>query len=93
MKVGIVTLVIEIPSSFSLKDKRRVLNSIKSKLKNRFNISISEIGEKDLWNRAELGIAIISDNTSFCNEQLGKVMEFIEKFPDIVVLSVNQEMI
>jgi len=93
MKVGIVTLVIEIPSSFSLKDKRRVLNSIKSKLKNRFNISISEIGEKDFWNRAELGIAIISDNTSFCNQQLGKVMEFIEKLPDIVILSVNQEMI
>jgi hypothetical protein len=93
MIIGILTVLIEIPSSFSLKEKRRVLNSVKSKLKNRFNISIAEVGEKDIWNRAEIGIAIISDNSSFCNEQLGKVIEFIEKFSDIVVLSVNQEII
>lgn len=93
MIIGILTVLIEIPSSFSLKEKRRVLNSVKSKLKNRFNISIAEVGEKDIWNRAEIGIAIISDNSSFCNEQLGNVIEFIEKFSDIVVLSVNQEII
>ncbi|MBZ4643840.1 MAG: hypothetical protein JG767_1449 [Deferribacteraceae bacterium] len=86
-------MLLEIPSAFSLKEKRRVLNSLKTKLKNKFNISIAEVGQKDIWNRAELGVAVISDDSSFCNEQLGKVVEFIDNFPEVVLLEINQEIL
>jgi hypothetical protein len=93
MIVGILDMLLEIPSAFSLKEKRRVLNSLKTKLKNKFNISIAEVGQKDIWNRAELGVAVISDDSSFCNEQLGKVVEFIDNFPEVVLLEINQEIL
>ncbi|MDK2792453.1 MAG: uncharacterized protein PWQ25_1316 [Deferribacteres bacterium] len=93
MIVGILDILLEIPSAFSLKEKRRVLNSLKTKLKNKFNISIAEVGQKDIWNRAELGVAVISDDSSFCNEQLGKVVEFIDNFPEVVLLEINQEIL
>lgn len=93
MIVGILDILLEIPSAFSLKEKRRVLNSLKTKLKNKFNISIAEVGQKDIWNRAELGVAVISDDSSFCNEQLGKVVEFIDNFAEVVLLEINQEIL
>ncbi|MCB4203586.1 DUF503 domain-containing protein [Deferribacterales bacterium Es71-Z0220] len=93
MIIGVLNILLEIPSAFSLKEKRRVLNSLKTKLKSKFNISVAEIGEKDIWNRAEIGVALISDDTSFCNEQLGKVVDFVDNQHDVVVLEINQEIL
>ncbi|MBZ4672282.1 MAG: hypothetical protein JG762_512 [Deferribacteraceae bacterium] len=93
MIIGVLNILLEIPSAFSLKEKRRVLNSLKAKLKSKFNISVAEIGEKDIWNRAEIGVALISDDTSFCNEQLGKVVDFVDNQHDVVVLEINQEIL
>ncbi|MBC7195934.1 MAG: DUF503 family protein, partial [Deferribacterales bacterium] len=45
------------------------------------------------WNRAEIGVALISDDTSFCNEQLGKVVDFVDNQHDVVVLEINQEIL
>lgn len=91
MLIGTVRFYVEIPSSFSLKDKRRVFNSLKSKLKNKFNISVSEIGEKEIWNRGELAVAVVSDDSLFCNEQLSKVIAFVEEFNDVNILEIKQE--
>jgi len=93
MTIGVLNILLEIPSAFSLKEKRRVLNSLKAKLKSKFNISVAEIGAKDIWNRAEIGVALISDDTSFCNEQLGKVIDFVNNQHDVVVLDINQEIL
>jgi len=93
MTIGVLNIMLEIPSAFSLKEKRKVLNSLKAKLKSKFNISVAEIGAKDIWNRAEIGIALISDDTSFCNEQLGKVIDFVNNQHDMVVLDINQEIL
>ncbi|UOD34871.1 DUF503 domain-containing protein [Deferribacteraceae bacterium V6Fe1] len=93
MIIGVLNILLEIPSAFSLKEKRRVLNSLKAKLKSKFNISVAEIGEKDIWNRAEIGVVLVSDDTSFCNEQLGKVVDFVDNQHDVVVLEINQEIL
>jgi len=93
MTIGVLNILLEIPSAFSLKEKRRVLNSLKAKLKSKFNISVAEIGAKDIWNKAEIGVALISDDTSFCNEQLGKVIDFVNNQHDVVVLDINQEIL
>lgn len=93
MTIGVLNILLEIPSAFSLKEKRRVLNSLKAKLKSKFNISVAEIGAKDIWNKAEIGVAVISDDTSFCNEQLGKVIDFVNNQHDVVVLDINQEIL
>ena len=62
----------------SLKGKRRVLKSIMSKVKNRFNLSIAEVGANDLWQRAEIGFAAIGNDRTFINSVLDKALCFIE---------------
>ncbi|HCW94028.1 MAG TPA: DUF503 domain-containing protein, partial [Flexistipes sinusarabici] len=54
MTIGSVVFELDIDSAFSLKEKRRVLNSLKTRLKNKFNVAVAEVGEKDVWNRADL---------------------------------------
>jgi len=61
MVVGICTLVIHLPFSRSLKDKRRVIKSLKDRLRGRHNISLMEVDAQDLWQRAVLGIAAVGD--------------------------------
>lgn len=62
----------------SLKGKRQIVNSIKAKLKNRFNISIAEIGHLDVWQRATLGATMISNDRDYIDSELCKLIHFIE---------------
>lgn len=68
-----------IPGTGSLKEKRFVLKSIKTKIRNNFNVSIAEIDHYDKWQRTCLGIAAISNKRRFIDETLSKVETFICK--------------
>lgn len=61
MVVGVCTIEIHLPFSQSLKDKRRVLKSLKDRLRGRHNISLAEVDGQDLWQRSVLCIAAVSD--------------------------------
>ena len=61
MVVGVCTIEIHLPYSRSLKDKRKVLKSLKDRLRGRHNISLAEVDGQDLWQRAVLGIAAVGD--------------------------------
>ncbi|MEF3254606.1 MAG: DUF503 domain-containing protein [Deferribacterales bacterium] len=93
MQVGTLLLELDIPSAYSLKDKRRVLNSLKEKLKNRFNVSVSEVGEKDIWNRGYLAVAVVGDDNKFIDAQLQEVLKFVEMFKDVLLIDVRMEII
>jgi uncharacterized protein YlxP (DUF503 family) len=73
MPVAKLTLEIEIPHSQSLKDRRQVIRSMKDKLRNSFNLSIAELDDVILWNRATLGIASISSSSSYLTGQLQQI--------------------
>jgi uncharacterized protein len=65
--------------SQSLKDKRQVLNSLKERLHNRFNVSVAEVDHQDLWQRSTLGIAIVSTATAHADQVLAKAVDFIRE--------------
>jgi len=69
MPIARITVEIEIPHAQSLKDRRQVVRSLKDKLRHGFNISIAELDEGLVWNRATLGIAAISSSTSYLTGQ------------------------
>jgi uncharacterized protein len=73
MPVARLTLEIEIPHAQSLKDRRQVVRSLKDKLRHSFNLAIAELDETAVWNRATLGIAVISASTSYLNGQLQQI--------------------
>ena len=73
MPVAKLILEIEIPHAQSLKDRRQVVRSMKEKLRHGFNISIAELDDAVVWNRATLGVAAISSSTSYLTGQLQQI--------------------
>jgi len=77
MNVGVCRVRLRLPGNLSLKGKRQVLKSITTRVKNKFNVSVAEIDDNDLWQLAALGICCVSNNKRYTNEVLSKVVDFI----------------
>jgi uncharacterized protein YlxP (DUF503 family) len=75
MPLATLTLELAIEHAQSLKDRRQAVRSLKDKLRHGFNISIAELDEALVWNRATLGVAAISNSTSYLAGQLREVEE------------------
>jgi uncharacterized protein YlxP (DUF503 family) len=69
MPIARITAELEIPHAHSLKDRRQAVRSIKDKLRHSFNVSIAELDEGLVWNRATLGLAAISSSTTYLTGQ------------------------
>lgn len=78
MVIGLCTIELYLPDNHSLKGKRQIVNGLKEKLKHRFNISIAEIDHLDVWQRATLGTAMISNDQRHVDRELNKMIHFIE---------------
>ena len=79
MIVGLVKMIVYLPEGHSLKEKRRILNIIKDRVKNKMNIVVSEVGDQDLWQKAEIGFAVVSNDTSFIDSVVNKTTGLIEE--------------
>ena len=77
MQVGVCKMKLRIPENSSLKDKRRVLKSITTRVSNKFNVAIAEVEDQELWQVATLGICCVSNDRRHTNEILSKVANFI----------------
>lgn len=77
MNVGVCKIRLRLPENLSLKGKRRVLKSITSRISNRFNVSVAEVDDHDLWQLATLGVCCVSNDGRFTNQVLSKVVDFI----------------
>ncbi len=73
MPIATLTLELGIEHAQSLKDRRQVVRSLKEKLRHGFNISVAELDDAMVWNRATLGVAAISNSTSYLAGQLREV--------------------
>jgi uncharacterized protein YlxP (DUF503 family) len=77
MNVGTCRVKLRFPENLSLKGKRQILKPIITRLRNKFNISVAEVDDNDLWQRATLGICCVSNNKRYTNEVLSKAVDFI----------------
>ena len=73
MPVAKLTLELEIAHAQSLKDRRQVVRSMKDKLRHGFNLSIAELDDGVVWNRATLGVVAISNSTSYLTGQIQQI--------------------
>lgn len=78
MVIGVCTLELHLPENHSLKGKRQVVNSLKGKLKNRFNVSVAEVDHLDVWQRATVGVVMVSNDRRYIDSELSKILNFIE---------------
>jgi uncharacterized protein YlxP (DUF503 family) len=75
MPIATLTLELAIEHAQSVKDRRQVVRSLKDKLRHGFNISIAELDDALLWNRATLGVVAISNSMQYLSGQLREVEE------------------
>lgn len=93
MTVGILRIILRIPESSSLKDKRRVLLRLKDMIRKKYNVSLSEIGDKDKWQKVELAIAHVGDVRAQVDRSLAKVVDFISSFNSIEIIDYEMELL
>jgi uncharacterized protein YlxP (DUF503 family) len=77
VNVGICKVRLRLPDNLSLKGKRQVVKSLTARLKNKFNVSVAEVEDNDLWQLATIGICFVSNDKRFTNEVLSKTVEFV----------------
>jgi uncharacterized protein YlxP (DUF503 family) len=91
--VGVLRLTLLIPESGSLKGKRRVLRSLKDRLRSQFNVSVAETGSHDLWQRAEVGVALVSRDREYAARVLQKILNRIDSWRLVEVIDVEMEIL
>ncbi len=93
MFVAIAKITLSIPKANSLKSKRQVVRRVLDKIKARFNVSIAETGDLDLWQKATLGVAAVANEHSFAQECVSKVIRFIEEMYVAPIIACSTEVI
>ena len=91
MIVKLLTIDLHFPGRSSLKEKRFVLSSLKTKLRQRFNVAVSEVDHHDKWQRATLALVTVGVDSTAVEKTCSKALELIEKDHRAVVLDCVQE--
>jgi uncharacterized protein YlxP (DUF503 family) len=79
MVIGILRIDLYMNGNRSLKAKRQTLKSLIQRIKSRFNnVSVSEVGSHDLWQKATIGISLVGSESRIVNSVLDRVTQFIE---------------
>ena len=93
MIIGTCQIELLIANNHSLKGKRRVIKSIKDRVRSKFNVSIAEIGHQEEWQRSTLGVACISNDLGLVDSILNKVLNLIETSSDATLIDYQIEIL
>jgi len=86
MIIGVLRVEIRIPGVRSLKEKRKVVRSIKDKIKNKFNVSVAEVDYADKWQRSVIGISQIGNDAGYIEKNLNSIYQLMIGQYDIQVI-------
>jgi hypothetical protein len=93
MFVGVLRLTFHVPHARSLKDKRRVIQKFRDRVRARFDVSIAEVGAQDLHQRAVFGVAVVSGDAAVCDAVLERVAHEAEGAGDAVLTDRSTEIV
>jgi uncharacterized protein YlxP (DUF503 family) len=79
MHIGVCQIKLRLPENLSLKGKRRVLKSITTRVRSKFNVAIAEVDDNDRWQLATIGVCCVSNDGRQTNEVLSRVVGFISE--------------
>ena len=91
MHVGILQLDLSIPSADTLKDKRRVVLSLKDRIANSHNVSVAEVDRLDEHRRCIMGIAMVSNDKRYVEGGLSKIVDMVRMNSDVNLLDFQTE--
>jgi uncharacterized protein YlxP (DUF503 family) len=84
MTVGLARVTLFVAGSHSLKEKRSVVRRLKDLVTQKFNVSIAEVGENDVWQRAVVGLALVGNERRFVESQLDEVLAFVRSKAEVL---------
>jgi len=84
--VGVVNFDILINGAFNLKEKRSYVKSLVGKIRNKFSVSVAEVDHQDLWQRTQIGVAVVGANSAIVNSVIDKITEFVYSNGDFEVI-------
>ena len=93
MVIGVLQFELVIDASESLKDKRRVVKSLKDRLHREHLVSVAEVGSLEIWNLAMMGLAIVSRDAAYANAVLDTVLSKLASLPDARLRDFSREVL
>jgi uncharacterized protein YlxP (DUF503 family) len=93
MTVGILQLELSIADAMSLKDKRRVVLSLKDRIAHSHNVSIAEVGALDEHRRTIIGIAMVANDRGYVEGGLSKLVDFVKTVPSVNLIDYQIELL
>jgi hypothetical protein len=91
--IGISRISFALPANDSLKGKRRIVRRIVDRTRNAFNVAIAEVGALDRHRKAEIGLAVVSNDARHANSMLDKVSGFVSGLTEAVVVDRTVEIV
>jgi len=93
MIIGVLQLELSIGDAMSLKDKRRVIKSIKDRIAHGHNVSIAEVGALDEHRRSILGLAMVANDGRYVEGALSKLVDFVRAVPQVSLMDYRIELL
>ncbi|MEM9954227.1 MAG: DUF503 domain-containing protein [Chloroflexota bacterium] len=93
-KIGFCEIELYLPGVVSLKQKRGILKSMLTKMRNKFNVANAEVGNNDSWQSAIIGVTTVSNSTKRLHQTIQNVMKWIEStYPDAMIIKHDTEIL
>jgi len=93
MTVGVLQLELSVTDAMSLKDKRRVVRSIKDRMAHGHNVSVAEVGAQDEHRRCILAVAMVGSDSRYVRGALSKLVDFIGKVPQVDLMDFQVDLL
>lgn len=93
MVIGCLTMMVNIPGAQSLKDKRRIVKSLITRLRNKHNASVAEVGENEKWQLCRLGASVVSNRSDHANSCLTSIVNMVEREHSIFLVDYEIEIL
>ena len=93
MVVGVCRIVLSIPGNGSLKGKRKVVRRVLDRVRHRFNAAAAEVEDMDIYQRAVLGMSVVSNDHSHANAMIDEITSFISSVSEALVIDRQLELI
>ncbi len=75
-----------------MKGKRRVLESLRQRIRSKFNVSVSEVGHNELWQKAEVGVVMVANESRYVNRVLSKVVDQVQRDHRVELIDYSLEL-
>jgi uncharacterized protein len=94
MVIATCVVTLHLDGAFSLKDKRRIVKSLATRLPQQFNVAVAEVEHQDVWQTAVLGMVTVGNDARYLHTTLQKAVTWIEEQrPDVPIADYSIEII